>query len=186
MTIQAAFNEITKDLGGTPSTDGTIAGAIDALNDTLAGSDQDRGNSIEDAVRLLGEHIGGGGGAVKVALLNSDNPFGLLTNMRVYDTLPAEGQQQIQTYTDNIPGPEGEMEACCFDAVPGNPYVIVYADTSVSITGGELMLASETIGEFPVNISGDGSFYMVGPIMDAFAMLSFSGDPTPSPDPDPK
>lgn len=57
MTIQSAFNEITETLGGTPSTDGTITGAIDALNDTLAGSNQDRGNSIEDAVKLLGEHI---------------------------------------------------------------------------------------------------------------------------------
>lgn len=58
MTIQSAFNEITDSLGGTPSLDGTIAGAIDALNDTLAGENQERGNSIEDAVRLLGEHIG--------------------------------------------------------------------------------------------------------------------------------
>ena len=60
MTIHGAFNEITETLGGTPSTDGTITGAIDALNDTLAGENQERGISIEDGIRLLGEHIGSG------------------------------------------------------------------------------------------------------------------------------
>lgn len=68
MTIQAAFNEITEELGGTPSTDGTITGAIDALNDTLAGSNQNRGNSIEDAVRLLGENIGNGNKTLPVTI----------------------------------------------------------------------------------------------------------------------
>lgn len=61
MTIASAFNEITENLGGTPSTSGTIAGAIDALNDTLAGSDQSAAMTIEGAIRLLGENIGGGG-----------------------------------------------------------------------------------------------------------------------------
>jgi ABC-type transport system substrate-binding protein len=64
MTIAQAFNEITTAQGGTPSKGGTIAGAIDALNDTLAGSDQQPAQTIEGAIRLLGEHIntGGGGG----------------------------------------------------------------------------------------------------------------------------
>lgn len=62
MTIASAFNEITENLGGTPSTSGTIASAIDALNDTLAGSDQDAAQTIEGAIRLLGENIGSGGG----------------------------------------------------------------------------------------------------------------------------
>ena len=77
MTIQSAFNEITETLGGTPSADGTITGAIDALNDTLAGSDQKRGSSIEDGVRLLGEHIGSGGDSdfttANVTIQNSTN-----------------------------------------------------------------------------------------------------------------
>ena len=61
MTIAGAFNEITENLGGTPSTSGTIAGAIDALNDTLAGSDQSAAMTTEGAIRLFGENIGGGG-----------------------------------------------------------------------------------------------------------------------------
>ena len=60
MTIAQAFNEITVAQGGTPSNSGTVAGAIDALNDALAGSDQPAEQSIEAAVRLLGQHIGGG------------------------------------------------------------------------------------------------------------------------------
>lgn len=60
MTIAQAFNDITTAQGGTPNAGGTIAGAIDALNDTLAGSDQPSANTIEGAIRLLGAHIGGG------------------------------------------------------------------------------------------------------------------------------
>jgi hypothetical protein len=62
MTIASAFNDIAAAQGGTASKNGTISGAIDALNDALAGSDQQQASTIEGAVRLLGEHIGGGGG----------------------------------------------------------------------------------------------------------------------------
>lgn len=62
MTIAQAFNKIAVDNGGTASKSGTIAGAIDALNDALAGSDQEAASTIEEAVTLLGSHIGGGGG----------------------------------------------------------------------------------------------------------------------------
>ena len=66
MTIAQAFNEIAVAQGGTASTSGTVAGAIDALNDALAGSDQPAEQSIEAAVRLLGQHIGGGGGGIEL------------------------------------------------------------------------------------------------------------------------
>ena len=59
MTIAQAFNDIAVAHGGTASASGTIAGAIDALNDALAGSDQQAASTIEGAVRLLGNHIGG-------------------------------------------------------------------------------------------------------------------------------
>lgn len=62
MTIASAFNSIAVAQGGTANTSGTISGAIDALNDALAGSDQHGAQTIEQAVLLLGEHIGGGGG----------------------------------------------------------------------------------------------------------------------------
>lgn len=62
MTIASAFNEIAVANGGQADTSGTIAGAIDACADALAGSDVAQGATIEDGVRVLGEYIGGGGG----------------------------------------------------------------------------------------------------------------------------
>lgn len=62
MTIVQALNEIAVAQGGTASKGGSIAEAIDALNDALAGSDQDAASTIEGAIRLLGQHIGSGGG----------------------------------------------------------------------------------------------------------------------------
>ena len=81
MTIAQAFNEIAVAQGGTASKSGTIAGAIDALNDALAGSDQQAASTIEDAVRLLGEHIGsggeGGGGGVEHSITCYTNRYQL-------------------------------------------------------------------------------------------------------------
>ena len=62
MTIASAFNEIAVANGGTADNSGTIAGAVDALADALAGSDVAQGATIEDGVRVLGEYISGGGG----------------------------------------------------------------------------------------------------------------------------
>lgn len=64
MTIAQAFNEIAVAQGGTAAKSGAITAAIDALNDALAGSDQPQAKTIEQAVRLLGEHIGGGGASI--------------------------------------------------------------------------------------------------------------------------
>lgn len=65
MTIASAFNEIAVAQGGAASKSGSIAGAIDALNDALAGSDQQAAQTIEDAVRLLGANIGSGGSDIE-------------------------------------------------------------------------------------------------------------------------
>lgn len=62
MTIASAFNDIAVANGGKADNSGTIAGAVDALTDALAGSDVAQGATIEDGVRVLGEYIGGGGG----------------------------------------------------------------------------------------------------------------------------
>lgn len=64
MTIASAFNDIAVAQGGTAAKSGAITAAIDALNDALAGSDQPQAKTIEQAVRLLGEHIGGGGASI--------------------------------------------------------------------------------------------------------------------------
>lgn len=62
MSIAKAFNELAVENGGQASTQNSIASAIDALTDALAGEDVPASQSIEGAVRLLGQHIGGGGG----------------------------------------------------------------------------------------------------------------------------
>lgn len=77
MTIASAFNDIAVAQGGTAAKSGAITASIDALNDALAGSDQPQAKTIEQAVRLLGEHIGGGGGgevetATLTVISNSD------------------------------------------------------------------------------------------------------------------
>ena len=73
MTIASAFNEIAVAQGGTADKTGTITGAVDALNDALAGSDQEQGRTIEDAVRLLGAHIGGGSSVTVESLTATEN-----------------------------------------------------------------------------------------------------------------
>lgn len=68
MTIASAFNDIAVAQGDTAAKSGAITAAIDALNDALAGSDQPQAKTIEQAVRLLGEHIGGGGGSTEYSI----------------------------------------------------------------------------------------------------------------------
>ncbi len=91
MTIASAFNDIAVAQGGTAAKSGTITAAIDALNDALAGSDQPTAKTIEQAVRLLGEHIGGGGGDSQYPIINYDIETFLLdwTWQQVKDALDA-------------------------------------------------------------------------------------------------
>ena len=62
-TIAQELFTIAEAQGGTASGyPRTIAGAVDALTDALAGSDVDSGRTIAEAVAVMGEYIGGGGG----------------------------------------------------------------------------------------------------------------------------
>lgn len=88
MTIAQAFNDIAVAQGGTASKNGSIASAIDALNDALAGSDQPAASTIEGAVRLLGQHIGGGGGG----------SFGSLQYIVIEEALP-----EVENYMSGMP-----------------------------------------------------------------------------------
>lgn len=62
MTIRSEYYELAKKLGYTGSEPSTTAGAIDALADTLAGSDVDSGKTVAQAVRALAPYVGSGGG----------------------------------------------------------------------------------------------------------------------------
>jgi len=90
MTIASAFNEIAVAQGGTADTSGTITGAVDALNDALAGSDQAQGRTIEDAVRLLGNHIGGGSSITVEPLSVTENGTYTAPEGKAYSTVTVE------------------------------------------------------------------------------------------------
>ena len=144
MTIESAFNEIAVAQGGTASTSGTIAGAIDALNDALAGSDQQAAVTIEDAIKLLGEHINGGGGGggqvdigTPVAILYAD------PNIAVDDTYY----------------PEGGSEATLKKIMMGENLIIQPVDPANSISG--YVASGLTVYTTPAVIVGNPSFYIL-------------------------
>lgn len=75
MTIASKLNAMAVANGGTADKSGTITGALDALNDALAGSDyQTDKSTIETALDGLGANIGGGsvahGVPVSIEVLN--------------------------------------------------------------------------------------------------------------------
>lgn len=59
-TIASELVSIATEHGYEGPQDLTIAGAIDALADTLAGEDVDSGRTIAEAVRALAPYVGGG------------------------------------------------------------------------------------------------------------------------------
>lgn len=62
-TIAQEILAIATEHGYTGAAQPTIAGAINALADTLAGSDATDGSTIAGAVKALAPYIGGGGGS---------------------------------------------------------------------------------------------------------------------------
>ena len=61
MTIASAIDDVIIAQGGTPDHTDTIADSLVNLAGVLAGENYPKDKTIEDAVTLLGEHIGGGG-----------------------------------------------------------------------------------------------------------------------------
>lgn len=108
MTIADELNKIAVAQGGTASDDG-ISGAIDALNDALAGSDQEAAQSIEGAIALLGQHIGGGStptGTIEI----TENGEGIDVAQYAYADVSVSGGSSdfsTATVTLNITPPEG-------------------------------------------------------------------------------
>ena len=122
MTITSAINAITVAQGGTADSSGTIAGAIDALTDALtdalAGSDIPEGRTIEDNVKILGEHLsGGGGGSVEFAVAVSDGDSWLTSD---YGTIAANGETLTHKTVETVnsinymifEAPEGALISC--------------------------------------------------------------------------
>lgn len=161
MTIASAFNEIAVAQGGTAAKSGAITAAIDALNDALAGSDQPQAKTIEGAVRLLGEHIGGGGGSstARVWFINSEDPTD------TFDSLTVKGGDgsAIVTKIEEYSAQGMTLNLKCADVQAGTPVVLnmvpselsvaweyLYDPTIESLQSGAyfIMPASETLALF--------------------------------------
>lgn len=147
MTIADAFNEIAVAQGGTASKGGTIAGAIDALNDALAGNDQKAATTIEGAVRLLGEHIssGGGGGSAEPAT------YALNTNV--------EGGT-VRFY--NYPVPDEELPPQITSAAAGTLVEFIYFENNQPVELPQYFALEAAIGDGE-NIPYNNVYFFVMP-----------------------
>ena len=143
MTIAQAFNEIAVAQGGTPSTSGTIAGAIDALNDALAGSDQKAAQTIEDAVRLLGQNIGGGG--LQTATLTVVNNTNSSVQLQVPNIIEYEDDKVLSVFAT-----AKKSNTSTFDVPMVGVTACIIASEGVSVSA-----SGDIDGE-------DGEYYMTG------------------------
>lgn len=71
-TIADELNAISVEHGYTGAAPKTIAGAIDALADTLAGTDVEERRTIAGAVKALAPYIGSGGGGTTLGPLQNE------------------------------------------------------------------------------------------------------------------
>ena len=178
MTIAQAFNEIAVAQGGTASKSGTIAGAIDALNDALAGSDQASAQTIEDAVRLLGQNIGGGSSVTVEALTATENK-----------TYTAPSGKAYSPVTVNVSGGGTHAVACKLLDTGTNTFTdmeSLVTQTEVSSRGRYVpigaYITSATAGDVlcaNADKSGVGSLFMYGTADSESVVISigdFNGD----------
>ena len=113
MTIVQEINKITVAHGGTPKGN-TISQAIDALNDALAGSDQPEAHQIDDAIELLGQHIGGGSSVTVESLTATENK-----------TYTAPSGKAYSPVTVNVSGGSTEYNIYCINSNTGDPITSV-------------------------------------------------------------
>lgn len=119
----------------------TIAGAIDALADTLAGSDVDSGSTVAQAVRALAPYIGSGGGGVELGALQN--------GIRITTTIPAVGDY------------DGSSGVNIESAKAGN--IVVFGSDSENVANVPSIAAGlvVTIADYSYNQSPDASAYVV-------------------------
>lgn len=121
MTIASAINEIAIAQGGKAGQG--ISGAIDALNDALAGKDEKGASSISEAIALLGQNIsGGGGGGTHKVYLVQQSQGSMLSSLDL--SVKDWNNQAVSVYETEIAGPEGPMTVGCFDSTDGVQYQI--------------------------------------------------------------
>lgn len=170
MTIASAFNDIAVAQGGTAAKSGAITAAIDALNDALAGSDQPQAKTIEQAVRLLGEHIGGGGGGtVKCYIMNMDDPTTAYNPSDV--TVQDSSQTAVATETDQVEIQGMTANCLSFAANIGATYYIGQGDKS--FVDGSIAPVSDPSSTLPSSAISNG-FIFVSPNAPFVALVEMS------------
>ena len=136
MTIADELNRIAVAQGGKASDDG-ISGAIDALNDALAGKDEPRAQSIEGAIALLGEHIGGGGSSITVEALSvTENDVYTAPEGKAYSpvTVNVSGgasEYDIKCYTTNVDEELIPTADSFYPAISDNGSFVADTDSSI-------------------------------------------------------
>lgn len=161
-SISQAFNEITTAQGGTPDTSGSITGAIDALNDTLAGSDQPKASGIAEAVTLLGEHIGGGGGSFgrmgTVSAVSGGASFDCVLAIRASKTGSniamgaADGSMSVAMGAYVVGAAEGTIQSATYKVSDsGTPQECeIFSDSSFGATVFGFVMPDVTENDYPV------------------------------------
>ena len=170
MTIASAFNDIAVAQGGTAAKSGAITAAIDALNDALAGSDQPTAKTIEQAVRLLGEHIGGGGvSTVKCYILNMEDPTTAYnpSDVAVQDS----SQTAIATEVDQVTVQGMTANCLSFAANIGASYYIGQGE--ISFVDGSIAPVSDPSSTLPSSAVSNG-FIFVSPNEPFVALVEMS------------
>lgn len=113
MTIASAIDDVIIAQGGTPDPTDTIADSLVNLAGVLAGENYPKDKTIEDAVTLLGEHIGGGGGKVygafKTIIVNDEGEPQSNTTLSILteESIPRIGIWIADTLTNQT----GEAQA---------------------------------------------------------------------------
>lgn len=127
-TIADELNAISVEHGYTGAAPKTIAGAIDALADTLAGTDVEERRTIAGAVKALAPYIGGGGGGslgVGHTIAGANGKM-----VQAYATRPDD----ILTALPNIQFTAGDVG---YVMLPAGVYACVMAESNSTVVDDE-------------------------------------------------
>lgn len=125
-TIADELNAISVEHGYTGAAPKTIAGAIDALADTLAGTDVEGKRTIAGAVKALAPYIGGGGGTTLGALVDIE----VSINPSLFEVSTAPYDISGETYSDVVSSIVSTTNVCRTDGTdtvtaPNGCYVAI-------------------------------------------------------------
>ena len=106
MGIKEEITKIAVEQGYDGAKPKSIAQAIDALTDTLAGEDVKSGRSVVDAIRKYAPYVGGGGGGVTLGALafigvQGTEESGISVSTTPYDITSKETHSDIGDYVYN-------------------------------------------------------------------------------------